>query len=303
MRPVLYGYLTDQTDDPDHASDAVVVASGEAPSLVWRLRLGPVVGCLFRGAAVEVVPHHPSSGDGLAVGYVSTGQVVVEQGGQRLEIGPGQVGLYGAATPYRVSAEGAHTYLVVRVPSQRLRVHDLDHDPAFAADLSPYPSGSVLAALLRTITELSAPPAAVAAQHLGDAVADCVHAVLAEHHLVIGSSRPSELFERMTAWLDARLGNPALGAEELAHGFFVTPRYVRKVFAQHGTTVSEQVRRRRLEVIRGELLDPRNAGEQISSIAARWGFRDASVFSRAFSREYGESPRRFRQQHSPRPAR
>lgn len=296
MRPVLYGYLTDLTD-PELAADAIVVTSGEAPSPVWRLRLGPVVGCLFRGGPVEVVPHHPSAGDGLAVGYVGAGRVVVEQGGRRLEVGPGQVALYNAATPYRVSADGPHTYLVVRVPSQRLRVHDLDNDPAFAADLSSYPSGSVLAALLRTITELTAPPAGAAAQHLGDAVADCVHAVLAEQHLDVGSSQPSELFERMTAWLDARLGNPSLGADDLARGLFVTPRYVRKVFAQHGTTVSEHVRQRRLDVIRGELLDPRNADEQISSIAARWGFRDASVFSRAFSKEYGESPRQFRVRH------
>lgn len=296
MRPVLYGYLTDLTD-PELASDAIVVTSGEAPSLIWRLRLGPVVGCLFRGGAVTVVPHHPSAGDGLAVGYVDSGQVVVEQGGRRLVIGPDDVGIYSAATPYRISAEGPHTYLVVRVPSQRLRVHDLDNDPVFAADLAPYPSSTVLAALLRTITELTAPPAAPAAQHLGDAVADCVHAVLAEHHLQVRSGGPSELYERMTAWLDARLGNPALGAEDLAHALFVSPRYVRKVFAQHGTTVSEHIRQRRLEGLRGELLDPRTADEAISTIAARWGFRDASVLSRSFSKEYGESPRQFRSSH------
>jgi AraC-like DNA-binding protein len=292
----LYGYLTDLSG-PELASDAVVVTSGRAPRLIWRIRLGGVVGCLFRGGPVEVVPHHASPDVGLAVGYVSAGRVVVAQGGRTLEIGPGQVALYNAATPYKVSADDTHTYLVVRIPSPRLRVHDLDSDPAFAADLSPYPSTAVLAALLRTITELSGTPTASAAQYLGDAVADCVHAVLAEHHLHVSSSQPSELFARMTAWLDDRLGNASLSADDLALGLFVTPRYVRKVFAKHGATVSAYVRQRRLEEIRRELLDSRNADEPISGIATRWGLRDASVFSRAFAKEYGESPRQFRNRH------
>jgi AraC-like DNA-binding protein len=296
-RPVLFGYVTDGADHPDDTPDAIVVISGAAPHSFRQLRLGPVVGCLFDGDAVEVMPHHRSAGDGLAVGYIAEGRVTVEQSGRRIAAGPGQVVLYSAATPFRVSIDGPYRYLVIRVPTRQLRVHDLDNDPAFAADLSTYPSAAVLAALLRTITERAAPLAAVAAQHLGDAVADCVHAVLAEHHLDARSTLPSELFRRMAAWLDERLDDPMVSAEELARDLFLSPRYVRRVFAQQGTTVSEYVRQHRLDVIRGELLDARHADQPISAIAARWGFRDASVFSRAFSREYGESPRRFRLRH------
>jgi len=43
-----------------------------------------------------------------------------------------------------------------------------------------------------------------------------------------------------------------------------------------------------------ELLDPRNAGEPISRIAARWGLADSSHFSRLFRATYGMSPREFR---------
>ena len=39
---------------------------------------------------------------------------------------------------------------------------------------------------------------------------------------------------------------------------------------------------------------PRNAGESISTIAARWGLADSSHFSRLFRATYGMSPREFR---------
>jgi len=43
-----------------------------------------------------------------------------------------------------------------------------------------------------------------------------------------------------------------------------------------------------------QALDPRNAAESISKIAARWGLLDSSHFSRLFRATYGMSPREFR---------
>lgn len=297
---VVFGYVTDGAMDPAGAADAVVVTSGERPEMLWKLRLGPVTGCLFGGGPMEVVPHHLSPGDGLAVGYVRDGEVTVEQAGRRITLGPRQAVIYNVAMPFRVSARSHHSYLVVRVPNHRLRALDLDSDHAFATDLTPYPSTSVLAALLETVIDLYDPPAAPAAQHLGDAVMDCVHAVLAEHHHSVVGPPEMLLFNRLTEWLEDHIHESALSGDMLAASQFLSPRYVRKIFAEHGTTVTEFLRRRRLEAVRNDLLDPRHARVKVSAIAARWGFRDPSVFSRAFTREYGESPQRFRSRHAQR---
>ncbi len=48
--------------------------------------------------------------------------------------------------------------------------------------------------------------------------------------------------------------------------------------------------RRRLEQCAKDLCDPRRAGERIAEIAFRWGFGDASHFSRAFRQQFGCAP-------------
>lgn len=294
---VLFGYLTGAAEGPAASADAIVVEAGSAPRVLQRFELGAVTGCLFEGGTLDVSPHHQALNDGLAVGYVQNGEVSVTQGDLHVTVGPGQLVLYNAATPFHVHSPGAHTYLVVRVPFHRLRIPRLDTDTIFGRDLSPYPSAEFLGMLLASLTDARWQLSPAAAQHCGDAVTSCVHAVLAEHHQAVTSSQSLLLFEKLTGWLDEHLHDADVSAETLARSQFLSSRYIRKVFADHGTTVSEHVRQRRLELIRNDLLDPYHETAKVSTLAARWGFRDASVFSRAFSREYGESPQRFRRHH------
>lgn len=294
---VLFGYLTGDVEGPAASADAIVVEAGSAPRVLQRFQLGAVTGCLFEGEALEVSPHHQALGDGLAVGYVRDGEVSVSQGDLHVTLGPGQLVVYNAATPFHVCSPGSHTYLVVRVPLHRLRVPQLDTHTIFARDLSAYPSAELLGVLLATLSDARERLSPAAAQHCGDAVTSCVHAVLAEYQQSVTSCQSVLLFETLTDWLDNHLHDADLSAESLARSQFLSPRYIRKIFADHGSTVSEYVRRRRLDLIRNDLLDPRHEAVKVSAVAARWGFRDASVFSRAFSREFGESPRRFRRRH------
>lgn len=302
---LLYGYVTGERDDHRSAADAVVVRAGRTPTLVQRLLLGPVACCTFRGDALEVVPHHAAPGDGLAVGYVRAGRVRLHQDGRTVDLRAGGLALYRAATPFRIRADGPHEYVVVRVPGRLLRRADLDSDPVVATDLSGSACAAALAVLLDAVVSASRPPSPAAAEHLGDAVVDCVHAVLAELHEA-DASATRDLFDDLTGWLDEHLADPSLSSEVLARARFLSPRYVRRVFAQHGTTVSDYVRRRRLASVRADLLDARQRDVLVSVIAHRWGFGDPSAFSRAFSREFGESPQRFRRRHlagQPRPGR
>lgn len=43
-----------------------------------------------------------------------------------------------------------------------------------------------------------------------------------------------------------------------------------------------------------DLLDPRLADRTVAELAARNGFKDASHFTRAFTKRYGQSPREHR---------
>jgi AraC family transcriptional regulator, positive regulator of tynA and feaB len=68
-------------------------------------------------------------------------------------------------------------------------------------------------------------------------------------------------------------------------------RSVYRVFEETGETVSVFVQARRLVRARRDLATGR---DPVSDIAARWGFADASHFSRAFRARYGRTPRDFR---------
>ena len=67
------------------------------------------------------------------------------------------------------------------------------------------------------------------------------------------------------------------------------------MFQHHGETVGGYVRRRRLDRIRRALVDPALTRRPVSSLAAQWGFAEASHFSKLFRAEFGMSPREFRE--------
>jgi AraC-like DNA-binding protein len=296
---LLYGYLKEPAGGPDETSDAIVVRSGDrVPTIVRAFHLGPIDCCLFEGEDVDVEPHHRApAADGLVLGYVVSGRVSVTQRGHTVVLQPGMFTFYEGTAPYRIASSQRHRYLVLRVPLFRIGGEHYDRGAVAATDTSAHPSSAVLSALLGAIARREEPASLAAREHLGDAVAACVHAVLAESDQLAPSARSQSLFDQLVLWVEEHLAEPDLSAYTLARSHFLSPRYVRKVFAENGTTVSAYVRQRRLERVRNELLDPRQSSVKVSAIAARWGFGDPSVFSRAFARHFGESPQRYRQQH------
>ena len=133
---------------------------------------------------------------------------------------------------------------------------------------------------------------------LSSAVLDLFVAAFSEQLECESSVRPETrrhaLILQIKAFIDARLDDPELTTATIAAAHYISPRYLQKLFEAEGSTVTDWIRRRRLDHCKRELLDPRNAGEPISRIAARWGLADSSHFSRLFRATYGMSPREFR---------
>jgi AraC-like DNA-binding protein len=102
------------------------------------------------------------------------------------------------------------------------------------------------------------------------------------------------LREQVKAYAQAHLGDPRLGPESLARAHHVSTRYLQKLFAADGTTITEWIRRRRLEACRRDLCDPALAHEPISQIARRWALANPAHFSRVFRAAYGCTPSELR---------
>lgn len=99
---------------------------------------------------------------------------------------------------------------------------------------------------------------------------------------------------------DEHLTDPGLTPSSLARRLNVSLRTLHRAFAGTGEPVAAYIRRRRLECARQELLAPGNA-PSVTEAAARWHFTDGSHFTRAFKRQYGETPTQVRARIAPSP--
>jgi len=128
---------------------------------------------------------------------------------------------------------------------------------------------------------------------LADALIALVRAVHSQDREAPDATRAASgtvLLEQVKAYVEAHLGDPDLGPEALARAHYVSTRYLQKLFAREGVTVTEWVRRRRLEACRRDLCDPALLHEPISQIARRWALANPAHFSRLFRETYGCTP-------------
>ncbi|MER8041139.1 helix-turn-helix domain-containing protein [Streptomyces hydrogenans] len=98
-----------------------------------------------------------------------------------------------------------------------------------------------------------------------------------------------ELLSRVHAHIEEHLMDPDLSPESIARAHHISVRYLQKLFQNDGSTVSQWVRRRRLESCRFEL-GRSTRRITMAAMAHRWGFSSPSHFSRTFRGAYGMSP-------------
>ena len=298
---LLHGWLDTESSvssRPQDTSDAILVRTeGPSPRIERSYPIGSLEVATIVGEAVDVEPLPTARRwRGVNLGFVVEGDVTVTQGDHTVRLGPGDFAFYTGAQRYRITSPGHHEYVVVRIPTASIALRHSSFADVIATDLSATPSAGVLRGILVALADRAVQPSIAASAHLGDAVVAAAHAVIADARAP-GTAKAMSLFNSLVIWIEANLADPELSAERLAAAQFLSPRYVRRVFATNGTTVSALVRQRRLERIRDDLIDPHLLRVPIHTIAERWAMRDAAAFSRAFSRQFGVAPRRYRTLH------
>lgn len=103
---------------------------------------------------------------------------------------------------------------------------------------------------------------------------------------------------QIRTYIEHNLDDPHLNPAAVARFHGITVRHLHRVFASTGMTVGNWIQCRRLEHCRQALAAGAVTGGTITAIALRWGFSDASTFSKVFKRAFGETPRAFRARHS-----
>lgn len=252
-------------------------------------------------ALVERTPRLIRSGDPelYKVGLQVSGTSVIEQDGRQACLRPGDLAVYDTSRPYRVTFSDDFRMTVAMFPRALVGLPEKQMRAMTAVRV---PGDDRLAALiapvLRGISSELASDRPIVATHLGDAVVDLVTAALAQQLECQldpdASTSYRALVAKVRAFVDDRLGDPELCSQSIADAHFVSVRYLQKVFATEGTSVSSLIRTRRLERCRRDLVSAACQHLSIAQIGGRWGFPDAAHFSRLFRATYGVSPREFR---------
>jgi AraC-like DNA-binding protein len=230
-----------------------------------------------------------------------TGQGVLTQRERQARVRPGELVVYDTRRPFTYDLDDAHSGLVLMFPRTMLPLAEPDLVRVTATAVPCRDGlGQVVLPLLHGLARQLEHLESHGTPRLADNVIDLVGTLLAEH---ADMDRPSEeagpalLTERVLAYMEQRLADPGLSPEGIAAAHRISRRYLYKLLAARGRTVSGWIREQRLARCRRDLTDPALDHLPVGAIGGRWGFADPAHFSHAFKAAYGMSPKEARAAH------
>lgn len=231
------------------------------------------------------------------------GEALLSQDGRSARVPAGALVLYDTARPFKLVFSGQQKAHVLAMPRAVLRLEEstLRNVTAtvIAAD-GDVPTIALTALAVRLIEELAATDPALR-EYSARTAADVIGSAVAQYvSCRMEARQPRQLlWERITAALQDRLGDPELTPQAIADDHHISVRYLHVLFQEQGTTVNAWVRSRRLEAAGRDLARPDAQRRSVAAIAAKWGFTNTSHFSRAFREAFGTSPMKWRTANSP----
>jgi AraC-like DNA-binding protein len=234
----------------------------------------------------------------LAVGLQRSGHAALRQDGRVARVGPGQLVLWDTSRPHVLDHPGGLDLVVFRIPRRAIGLSDTEVEQATARAISPDAGvGGMLAPFLAALAETAGSCRADVADRLAGNTIDLVATLVAEHaepKVADQDVAHRALALRIRQFVNLNLGDPELSPEGIAAEHSISVRYLHRLFEGEGTTVGRWIQQRRLEECSRELPRRGAVNPTVSAVARRWGFTNASHFSRVFRAAYGMTPREWR---------
>jgi len=245
-----------------------------------------------------------SDDDFFMMPITDTNNLYLTQRTRECQVRPGDLALIGTGDPYVYTQPDRTMITAVRLPAGMLRerVPWID-DMTARQSRREQPLVRMFHEFLRSVTRhgshLSGPEATFLRHTLFDLLA---HALTAPGGEV--SDESSVRFanrQRILHFVEEHIADRNLSSSLIAGRLGLSPRYIQKIFAERGETVTEIIRKRRVTEAQRLLRNRNLLNKSVQEISYLAGFLDPAYFSRVFRQETSMSPGEYRRLHSDRP--
>jgi len=251
----------------------------------------------FSPHITEPVSSQPSPVPSYLVSVHREGTAFVSQGGRESMIRPGDMFLVDPARPFMIET-GEICTTSIYVPCAALRSYfpNVDSCTAIAMQTNTGPAALFRAysdELFRIGMQLNAD----AAEKVADTIPLILSTVLcgmADDFSPVSAGCQAAHRQRVLTFIRQNLAEADLSPSLIARNVGLSLRYLYELFEGDAEPLMRRIWRERLDRCKGEIVHPQMTDISIGEIAFRWGFNDASHFSRAFRRRFGMAPREAR---------
>lgn len=109
----------------------------------------------------------------------------------------------------------------------------------------------------------------------------------------VSPSYQNVLYLNICDYINSHLGED-LSLDTLSEFFYASKYHISHIFKDNmGISLHQYILKKRIHASKNSVL----SGESLSKIYSEYGFKDYTSFYRAFKKEYGLSPKEFKQQH------
>jgi AraC-like DNA-binding protein len=280
------------------APSLLLLEAGE----IWRSHAAPCAAtCAVRR---EVRPSRTHGGDEILIGAVLAGESRMRHRDVELSLRPGDVLAYDFTQPAEVRARAA-AEIHLALPRAAVR-SALGADPAELSGrvLSGHALRPFLFEQLALVARVGPSLGPMARRVAFDSLVLVALATLADEHAGrhAGRGAPRDrgepgLFAAAERFVERNYASRELTPEGLAAALGCSRAQLYRVFARRGLAVAGYIQEVRLQRGWAALTGARAEQPRIGDVAFQCGFEDPVVFSRAFRRRFGLTPRDIREAH------
>lgn len=265
----------------------------------WQqgLRLSPIQSHALTLERLTSEPTEIAQDCYFAVVLIS-GQYKLEQGGREVFLQPGEMTLYDATEPHRLTMPESFSKILISIPRNVLdqRVHN-----AGKLTATKIPSSSGIGAITSsfiqsTVKQLGQLDEAQFLE-MSDPVLDLFTLSLKQlSSQSVNLSRHQNLtLMRVKQFVSQHCEDSQLNPEAISAGVGLSIRYINNLFNEEQTSLMRYLTQQRLELAHRHLSSQLFGHQSVTEIAMQCGFNNMPHFSRIFKSSYGMSPRQYRE--------